>query len=126
MSMTKELQIAATLNAIAAAVAAYRQRTEAEEYTDVGDAWDLFDYIEVAAREAVKEQGASKRAFAQQALDHLMAARDALRAAGASRTLERLSQTISSAKGAVRAAGYRDQRAEEAREERYRHAGERP
>jgi len=48
---------------------------------------------------------------AEAALKHLTAARDLLKAAGADRTLECVRHAISSAKGGVRAAQYRDRRA---------------
>jgi hypothetical protein len=54
-----------------------------------------------------REQQAAK------ALQHLQLALTCAKNAKSRRTVERIRQAISSAKGAVRAAGYRDQRAQE-------------
>lgn len=50
---------------------------------------------------------------AEEAVKALRYARDCLRIAGASRALDRVRLALSSADGAVRAAGYRKQRAAE-------------
>jgi len=52
----------------------------------------------------------SKERLAMVALAHLLDARALLVAAGSRQTLKRIDMAISSARGAIRAAGYRDSR----------------
>lgn len=64
--------------------------------------------LRTLANQGTKDE--SKEHKATRALIHLKAALALLDAAGSTRTAERVRAAISSAKGAVRAAGYRDRR----------------
>ncbi len=86
---------------------------EPEDYDDTESAYN--NGSDIAAWEITQklrkllagDKSLTKEEAARLGLLHLAAARDLMKEAGAKRTLARLRSTISSAKGAIRAAGYR-------------------